>query len=232
MERQEIINRIVEKANTNSTSNEKLKYVYDWFVKNVNYAHDYLFLAETESYFAKKFFGDSSEENQRMSQFLLFSLKEAVNKNFDDVAKKLQQDGKVTFFNKDITSSGDLELAKRYWQTSYKPDFDCFEKKCGVCNTIATDFSEICKLIDVPCIKIVGTTLPKNVLHAWNAVEIDGEILHIDITYAIFDKEQGIEDKHKYFLTTEEKLLKNSSRLISDKSKQDIKALSEGTKVL
>ena len=88
-----------------------------------------------------------------------------------------------------------------------------FKKGTGVCNGFSYLFQEMCEAAGIKAYRLVGkaTSLGTTGLHAWNAVEIAGEQLLIDSTWASCVKEWTdyyylISEKDLYRTNTLEKI--------------------------
>ena len=64
-------------------------------------------------------------------------------------------------------------------------------------------FEDLCKRIGVYCKCIEGDT---GMDHLWNAVVINGEILYVDVAYALMGKNNRV-DPMKFFLKTHEEII-------------------------
>ena len=65
----------------------------------------------------------------------------------------------------------------------------------GVCGSYSEAFKDICNKMDIPCEIVTGYT---GMDHAWNVVMEDGVLKHIDIAYAIMNRNR--QDKQNYFI--------------------------------
>lgn len=71
----------------------------------------------------------------------------------------------------------------------------------GVCISYAKTFEDICNRLGIPCKVVTGFTAME---HAWNVVSHQGKLKHIDIAYAIMNRNKV--DKSNYFLKTFDEL--------------------------
>ena len=66
----------------------------------------------------------------------------------------------------------------------------------GVCITFSKAFEDICNnKLNIPCRIVNGYT---GLQHAWNIVLLDGEVKHIDVAYALINRNRI--DKRNFFL--------------------------------
>lgn len=77
----------------------------------------------------------------------------------------------------------------------------------GVCESYSEAFKDICNKMDIPCEIVTGYT---GMDHAWNVVMEDGVLKHIDIAYAIMNRNR--QDKQNYFMKTYEELQQIAGR--------------------
>ena len=76
--------------------------------------------------------------------------------------------------------------------------------KTGVCESYAEAFQALCFAVGINCTEVVGTALGGD--HEWNAVKLDGEWYHCDVT---FDDPIGGNPKtvsHQYFNLTAQQM--------------------------
>ena len=72
----------------------------------------------------------------------------------------------------------------------------------GVCITFSKAFEDICNnKLNIPCRIVNGYT---GLQHAWNIVLLDGEVKHIDIAYALINRNRI--DKKYFFLQSLENI--------------------------
>lgn len=88
----------------------------------------------------------------------------------------------------------------------------------GVCRSYSEAFKDICNKMDIPCEIATGYT---GMDHAWNVVMENGVLKHIDIAYAIMNKNR--QDKQNYFMKTYEELQEIAGRRTMDTSIDELK---------
>lgn len=88
----------------------------------------------------------------------------------------------------------------------------------GVCGSYSEAFKDICNKMDIPCEIVTGYT---GMDHAWNVVMEDGVLKHIDIAYAIMNRNR--QDKQNYFMKTYEELQQIAGRRTMNISTDELK---------
>ena len=88
----------------------------------------------------------------------------------------------------------------------------------GVCRSYSEAFKDICNKMDIPSEIATGYT---GMDHAWNVVMENGVLKHIDIAYAIMNKNR--QDKQNYFMKTYEELQEIAGRRTMDTSIDELK---------
>ncbi len=79
----------------------------------------------------------------------------------------------------------------------------------GSCAGIASAFNDLCVKLQIDCEKITGATKLINeekgiyLQHTWNVVTLDEEKGQVDITYGIFNRDQGLDAMAFCFLDNE-----------------------------
>ena len=88
----------------------------------------------------------------------------------------------------------------------------------GVCRSYSEAFKDICNKMDIPCEIVTGYT---GMDHAWNVVMEDGVLKHIDIAYAIMNRNR--QDKQNYFMKSYEELQQIAGRRTMNISTDELK---------
>ena len=88
----------------------------------------------------------------------------------------------------------------------------------GVCGSYSEAFKDICNKMDIPCEIVTGYT---GMDHAWNVVMEDGVLKHIDIAYAIMNRNR--QDKQNYFMKSYEELQQIAGRRTMNISTDELK---------
>ena len=88
----------------------------------------------------------------------------------------------------------------------------------GVCGSYSEAFKDICNKMDIPCEIVTGYT---GMDHAWNVVMEDGVLKHIDIAYAIMNRNR--QNKQNYFMKTYEELQQTAGRRTMNISTDELK---------
>lgn len=103
-----------------------------------------------------------------------------------------------------VTPNGRMALDYGYefppyksWKIQQNTKYPVILNHSGVCISYAKTFEDICNRLGIPCKVVTGFT---GMEHAWNVVFNQGELRHIDIAYAIINKNKV--DKSNYFLKT------------------------------
>ena len=71
----------------------------------------------------------------------------------------------------------------------------------GVCSSYSEAFEDICSRMNIPCKMVTGFT---GMDHGWNVVMENGILKHIDIAYAIMNRNR--QNKYNYFMKTFDEL--------------------------
>ncbi len=80
----------------------------------------------------------------------------------------------------------------------------------GTCSGIAHAFADICDSLGIKNSFVSGKTKlidqKKQVYlqHIWNVIQLDNQKGHVDVTYAILNRDQGFDQECFFFLTNEE----------------------------
>ncbi len=81
------------------------------------------------------------------------------------------------------------------WRVFHSDKYPAILNNAGVCITFSKAFADIANKMGIACIVVNGYT---GMEHAWNAVLINNEVKHIDVAYALMNKNWS--DKKNYFL--------------------------------
>lgn len=83
----------------------------------------------------------------------------------------------------------------KFWRIEQNTKYPVILFNSGVCGSYSKTFEDICKKLNIPCKVVVGNT---GMDHAWNVVLEDGELKHIDVAYAIMNRDK--KNKMNYFM--------------------------------
>lgn len=124
-----------------------------------------------------------------------------------------------------VTPSGRMALDYGYEFPPYKTlriqqgtKYPVILNHSGVCISYAKTFEDICNRFGIPCKVVTGFT---GMEHAWNVVSNQGELKHIDIAYAIMNRNKV--DKSNYFLKTFDELKQLCGNRSINESLDDLK---------
>lgn len=116
------------------------------------------------------------------------------------------------------------DITKKYQKHYYKYATKVLRKRRGICEGYSTLFYELCKASGIECemvngyadydVKVVENYKKRNVcptVHSWNKVQINGEWLFIDVTWAnrnVYDGKRYESEYYSplYYLVTEDRL--------------------------
>lgn len=83
----------------------------------------------------------------------------------------------------------------KLWRIEQNTKYPAILFNSGVCGSYSKTFEDLCKKLNIPCKVVNGNT---GMDHAWNVVLEDGELKHIDIAYAIMNR--NTKNKMNYFM--------------------------------
>ena len=116
----------------------------------------------------------------------------------------------------------------RCWVIDQGTKYPAILYKSGVCGSYSKTFEDICKRLNIPCKVVDGNT---GMDHAWNVVLEDGELKHIDISYAIMNRNS--KNKMNYFMKSFAELQQVcGSRTMNQNESELIEELTHKIKVI
>ena len=106
-----------------------------------------------------------------------------------DLVEKVSQGKRSTHPGYQFTPYG------KVWRIKQGTKYPAILFNSGVCGSYSATFEDICQKLKIPCKTVYGFA---GMDHAWNVVLEDGQLKHIDIAYAIMNRDQ--KDKADYFM--------------------------------
>jgi len=137
----------------------------------------------------------------------------------------LTADNKVYDMGAGTTLDGEMAIAKTYslpgqehegFKYPQNTKYPAILNDVGNCSTYSEAFKDIADNLNIPCIRVNGRT---SMEHAWNAVYLDGEVIFIDVAYAIMNRR--FQDKNNYFFKSMDELVRAGGSRTIDKSSME-----------
>ena len=205
--KENIINELLLNAGKLPNDVERAKYVFDWFIKNVNY--DYLTL-ENATYEGRKqkmeYIPEVGGCGHIITPYMWGEL---------DINNMSREEKEILEEYIDVNNK---YLATQKEKNERVIGCDIYNNKLGVCEHFASAYKEICERMNIPCEKLYGNIDSNYIIngvklgHVWNIVKIGDQTRHIDISSSIHNRDEG-KDPYEYFgLTTEQLLDKDKDR--------------------
>ncbi len=232
---QEQMDKIINEIRSKNfrSDKEKLVYLTKWFVSNFNY--DYAVLKAYHKNAAMTMLGKKylpidmvrfvpggwiDEYERHEGEFSEKAERDWYKETYERHKKFQQENPEIVEEYKNL-----YNLRQKYLQLQANGGF--YKSKSGVCADFASAFKELCKELNIGCIEVFGNIMSEDVYagHEWNAVEIDGEVKMIDLSFAIHNRDEG-KDPEEYLFLTEYELMekdKDKNRTIREQSVQELK---------
>ena len=83
----------------------------------------------------------------------------------------------------------------KFWRIEQSTKYPALLFNSGICGSYSKTFEDLCKKLNIPCKVVTGNA---GMDHAWNVILEDGELKHIDISYAIMNR--NTKNKMNYFM--------------------------------
>ena len=190
------------------TDYEKAKAIYEWIEENISYDYE---LYESQMY------------------EMLLKLPPEISGTFYDLQRWLEthlppedEEMDMTWLMKEfqnyintINFSDWLQKYKQYMQTMemnmekfnrqhMSAGMEVFKQRKGICSSIAHLYQIMCQMAGVKCDIVCGAVKSGTTVggHAWNALELDGEMILVDIVSAISDDEPCFDVAPRTFILT------------------------------
>lgn len=148
----------------------------------------------------------ASEEALYYDSIIKQILSEIISEDMSDVDKlKAMHDYMIRNYAYDVDLS--------YGAETY--EFQCLlNNNTGVCQAYMELFYYLCSYSGIKCYTVTGKMKKSGIGHGWNAVELDGQIYFIDVTFDDPVPDTGDNVRYDYFMLSEDEI--SADRILDD----------------